>query len=107
MPLYTMPPSNRRQDVVDQLQQLVLSGEWQPGDQLPPERSLGERLAVSRTVVREAVRVLAERGLLAVQHGRGTFLRQQNPGGGSQRLRLLVRLRETPGCETRWTHPLL
>jgi GntR family transcriptional repressor for pyruvate dehydrogenase complex len=68
---------------------------------------LGQRLAVSRTVVREAVRVLAERGLLAVLHGRGTFVRQPNPGDVSERLRLLLRLEESAYWKTTETRHVL
>jgi GntR family transcriptional regulator len=44
------------------------------GQALPPERSLVERLGLSRTTVRRAVEELAARGLVASQHGSGTFV---------------------------------
>jgi GntR family transcriptional repressor for pyruvate dehydrogenase complex len=47
----------------------IVSQQLQPGDQLPPERELGEQFGVSRTVVREAVRALEARGLLDVRVG--------------------------------------
>lgn len=107
MPLRSMPPARRRLDVIEQLQDLVVSGELRPGDQLPPERQLGERLAVSRTVVREAVRVLAERGLVDVVHGRGTFVRAPNPADMAERLRLLLRLEESAYWKTTETRHVL
>src|SRR4029078_5840961 len=42
----------------------IVSGELQPGDPLPPEDDLTSDLSVSRTVLREAVRVLAAKGLV-------------------------------------------
>lgn len=48
--------------------------ELRPGDPFPSERALAEQFAVSRTVVREAVRSLAARGLLDVRHGSGTTI---------------------------------
>jgi GntR family transcriptional repressor for pyruvate dehydrogenase complex len=101
VPLRAIPAVRRRQDVIEQLQELVSSGEWRPGDQLPPERELGEQLGVSRTVVREAIHVLAERGLFEVVHGRGTFVREPDPAGDiSERLRLHLRLEESAYWKT-------
>ena len=61
------------------LQKLIADSGLQPGELLPPERQLCELLAVSRTVVREAVRSLAAKGLLEVRQGHGTIVRF--PGG--------------------------
>lgn len=47
----------------------------QPGDRLPPERELASAFAVSRHVVREALSRLEVRGLITVDHGRGTIVR--------------------------------
>ena len=44
------------------------------GTKLPPERDLAEKLKVSRHTVREAYLTLAAQGLVAIEHGRGTFL---------------------------------
>jgi DNA-binding FadR family transcriptional regulator len=49
----------------------VVSGEFAPGEMLPREVDLVERLGVSRGVVREVIRALEERGVLSVKHGRG------------------------------------
>lgn len=55
--------------VADALARVIL-GEMSPGDSLPSEGSLAERFAVSRLTVREAVKMLAGRGLLDVGRGR-------------------------------------
>lgn len=60
--------------IVDQIIRKVRERELSPGDRLPSERELATRLGVSRPVVREAISVLAARGQVSVQHGRGVFI---------------------------------
>lgn len=63
-------------DVAQQeLRQAITRGIYRPGSQLPTEVELCEMLGVSRTVVREALRVLEDDGLVARRHGVGTFVR--------------------------------
>jgi GntR family transcriptional regulator len=63
-------------DVAQQeLRQAITRGTYRPGSQLPTEAELCEMLSVSRTVVREALRVLEDDGLVARRHGVGTFVR--------------------------------
>lgn len=59
------------QDVVDQIQETILSGKLQPGDMLPAERELKELLEVSRGTLREALRVLENKGLIEIKLGVG------------------------------------
>ena len=63
--------------VVQQLVELIVTGEFQPGDLLPPEGPLAERFGVSRTVIRESVKRLQEKGLVVVGQGRGTRVLDQ------------------------------
>ena len=58
-----------------ELRQAIARGTFRPGTQLPTEAELCQMLGVSRTVVREALRVLEEDGLVARRHGVGTFVR--------------------------------
>jgi DNA-binding GntR family transcriptional regulator len=58
-----------------ELRQAIVNGSFRPGTQLPTEAELCEALGVSRTVVREALRVLEDEGLVMRRHGIGTFVR--------------------------------
>jgi len=58
-----------------ELRWAITSGTYQPGSKLPTEAGLCELLGVSRTVVREALRVLEDDGLVSRRHGVGTFVR--------------------------------
>ncbi len=62
--------------VVTDVQELIIQGKLAVGAKLPPERELAELLGVSRTVIREAVRILVTKGLLESRHGIGTTVRQ-------------------------------
>src|SRR3989442_13193660 len=54
--------------------QRISRAEYPPGSQLPSESELSRELGVSRVTVREALRVLAEEGLLVKAQGRGTLV---------------------------------
>ena len=57
--------------VTEAILEMIASNQLRPGDLLPPERELGRQFGVSRTVIREAVRALAAKGLLEVRSGSG------------------------------------
>jgi DNA-binding FadR family transcriptional regulator len=69
-------PGNGAQRVFDFFQEKLLRGELKPGDRLLGERELAGLLDVSRPVLREALRALAMLGIVDIQHGRGTCVRQ-------------------------------
>lgn len=60
--------------IIEQILQGVESGAFPPGAALPAERLLAARLAVSRSSVREAIRVLEHAGVLDVRTGSGTYV---------------------------------
>lgn len=60
--------------VVEQISQLIESGEYAVGSRLPPERELAERFNVSRPTVREAVIALEAIGEIAVKTGSGMYV---------------------------------
>jgi GntR family transcriptional regulator, transcriptional repressor for pyruvate dehydrogenase complex len=63
-------------EVASQIHRLIAQGRLEPGDRLPPERELAEMFGVSRTSVRDAIRVLEMRGLVEPRHGDGTVVKQ-------------------------------
>jgi GntR family transcriptional repressor for pyruvate dehydrogenase complex len=60
--------------VVRQIEDLILQGILRPGERLPSERELSDRLGVSRPSLREAVASLQSRGLLASRAGSGIYV---------------------------------
>ncbi len=75
----------------EQLESLILNGSLQPGQRLPTEHHLGEMLGVSRTVVREAIRLLTAEGLIEVTSGSGTYVRAIGPSILCDSVNLLLR----------------
>ncbi len=65
-------PRRLHTQIVDALVRSIVSGELAPGTALPAEPEMSTRFGVSRSVVREALRVLGEKGLIDVRHGSGT-----------------------------------
>ena len=59
----------------DILSMLNIEKRFAAGDRLPSENELANELGVSRTTLREAVRLLAAHQVLVTERGRGTFLR--------------------------------
>ena len=60
--------------IIRQIRELITSGQLKPGNRLPPERKLAERLGVSRSHVREALRKLEFYGILKTQPQSGTVV---------------------------------
>ncbi len=58
------------QEAVARLEKQILSGKFAPGESIPPEGQLSTQLGVSRTVIREAMRILGAKGLVEVSQGR-------------------------------------
>src|SRR5699024_4170175 len=58
---------------------MIVSGELKPGQRLPPEKELGERLGLSRNSLREAVKSLALIRVLDVRRGDGTYVTSLRP----------------------------
>ena len=62
--------------IADRLAEMIVHGRFAPGDKLPNELALSTELNVSRTTLREALRILLTRGLVEVRRGVGTFVTQ-------------------------------
>ena len=74
MPFQKVQPEKLSTSVVRQIELLILRGILQPGERLPSERELSERLGVSRPSLRDAVSELQEQGLLTTKAGSGIFV---------------------------------
>ena len=74
MPFEPIPQEKLSMGVVRQIEGLILRGILRPGERLPSERELSERMGVSRPSLREALSDLQERGLLASKAGAGVFV---------------------------------
>ena len=74
MPFRPVTPEKLSAAVIRQIEQLILRGVLRPGERLPPERDLAERLGVSRPSLREATSTLQDAGLLAARPGAGVFV---------------------------------
>ena len=66
-------------DAISRIKQMIQSGELAPGDRLPPEQELSERLGLSRSSMREAVKALATMRVLDVRRGDGTYVTSLRP----------------------------
>lgn len=67
------------QQIADDVRQRILDGALRAGDRLPTEVDLMTEYGVSRIVVRNAVEILKNEGLVSKEQGRGTFVRNQRP----------------------------
>lgn len=69
---------NLSQRTAEILKNLILEEQvYQFGEKLPNENELSEKLGISRTTLREAIRILVSEGLLIVRRGKGTFVAEQ------------------------------
>ena len=76
--LKTKPLSEQ---VVDEIRRMVAAGELKAGDMLPTENELTQRLGVSKSSVREAVKMMQAIGIVEIQRGKGTVLSQSMEKG--------------------------
>ena len=81
------------QNVVEQIQEAILEGQLKVGEQLPPERRLIEMFGVSRGTLREALRVLQQKGMIEIKTGvtGGSIIRGVTAESFSENLALLIR----------------
>ena len=74
MPFTTVQSEKISGAVVRQIEELILRGILRPGERLPPERDLAERLGVSRPSLRDAIGSLQDSGLLTPKPGAGVYV---------------------------------
>jgi GntR family transcriptional repressor for pyruvate dehydrogenase complex len=74
-------PASTFEETVERLGSAIRLGLLAPGDKLPPERELAQRLTISRSTLRQALTALVQSGHLVSQRGRsgGTFVAERQP----------------------------
>lgn len=82
--------------LANELRERILSGEYVEGTPLPPERELVVQTRMSRTTVREALRILEVQGLIRIKAGRagGAFVQKPGEESVASSLDLLIRGRQ-------------
>lgn len=73
------PTRNVADVVAERIEQLIVDGVLKAGQALPSERRLTEKLGVSRTAVREGMKLLRARGIIDTTHGKGSFVASLTP----------------------------
>ncbi len=86
------------QKVVDQIEEAILSDRLKPGDRLPAERALTSEFQTSRRTLREALRVLEQKGLVEIKTGSkgGAFVTDRSSDRMRESLSLLIRKKKIP-----------
>lgn len=79
-------PVRSREDLATLLARKIAAGDFAPGQLLPSERTLADEYGLSRSMVREALRTLAERRLIEVLPGRGSLVRETTVQDAVERL---------------------
>jgi adenylyltransferase/sulfurtransferase len=99
MNIQPVPRKSLSEILAGKIASLILEGEFPPEDQLPSERELGGQLDVSRSTLREALKILAEHKLIEARPGVGWFVL---PLEGSR----LVKAAELAGAERGDSQPI-
>jgi GntR family transcriptional repressor for pyruvate dehydrogenase complex len=94
-PYTPIQPARLYEQVVEQIEQQIVRGKLRHGDRLPTERELAEQFHVSRTVIREAVKTLREKGLVQGYQGRGTFVTNGTARAVRHSLGLMIKISAT------------
>lgn len=92
--MFTQAKQNRVfEDIISQIQEAILRDDLKAGDRLPPERELKEIFRTSRGTLREALRVLEQKGLIEIKTGvsGGAFIKAVTSHQMSESLDLLLR----------------
>lgn len=87
------------EQVIDQIEDMVADGSLGIGDKLPSERELVERLKVSRTSIREALRALEVIGLIESRQGEGNFIKSDFGDSFFQPLSVMFSLQKSSAEE--------
>lgn len=76
-----------------QIEEMILSGELQPGDKLPTEREIADGMGISKTIVHEGIRELSRMGFLDVISRQGVYVADYASTGNLDTLFAIIRYR--------------
>ncbi len=82
--MYSLTKISLYERVADLLEQQILEGYYEEDNKLPSEQALAEQFSVSRTVIRESLKLLNERGLIVARNGMGSFVTKPDPSNLAQ-----------------------
>jgi len=82
--------STKCDQVVEQIKELIIRGEYKSGDKLPSETDLCEMFGVSRITIRESLKKLNMMGLVDIRQGSGTYVRNVDLGAFMRHLFQLI-----------------
>ncbi len=81
---------NLSDEVASQILNRIISGALIPGEKLPPEREVSEKMNVNRHTLREALRKLESLGLLSVRQGDGIYIKDYRDSGNLELLKHIL-----------------
>lgn len=84
------------EQIAEQINAQITAGQLRPRDRLPSERELAAAFGVSRTIIREALKLLEARGLLQTRVGNGVFVREADPHAVTKAFEIFLHLRYAP-----------
>ncbi|MEN6325382.1 MAG: FadR/GntR family transcriptional regulator [Syntrophomonas sp.] len=87
------------EEIMEQLKDMISSGELKPGEKLPSERDMSDSLGVSRASVREALTALEALGILDIRPGEGTFVRETSVSRIFEPLAMVLAVERNPGAQ--------
>jgi GntR family transcriptional repressor for pyruvate dehydrogenase complex len=88
---YTVNKTNLYEQIAGILEQAIIGSEIK-AEKLPSEQELSKRFKVSRTVIREALKVLKERGLIQPKNGEGSYISRPNTDTISSAINRIVQM---------------
>jgi len=92
--LQSLKPIERKprmsQEIAQKIQSLIRNGTLKPGDQLPKERELAERLGVGRGSLREGLNILEAMGFIEIRPREGSFVRDTSPRLAREPIQIMI-----------------
>jgi len=92
--------------VLEAVTQAILSGEWAEGDLMPAEPELAAQFGVSRSVIRDAARMLVAKGLVEIRRGKGMYVASSPSKAFAEALVLALRRRRASAWDVEESYSL-